>query len=289
MKVQHRLYFAALLILVSLSACDSDKHTFTEFPTECATVSENFTTVPTEADPTTEVTEASVTDQTADLIAEPGAHQLRFETENNEEYMEYYLYIPEKPVKQMPLVVFLHGAVEVGKVSLLQDYGIASVVNEIYGNNYPFLLLLPCTHKPTWTSANVPETLISLIDSLIDEYCIDPHRIILTGHSMGSMGTWKIASLYPDFFAAAVPVSCGIEEEIHIPELARIPIRAFCGTVGPDESSFNHAMHQIIEDIVSAGGNASMTVIEGADHDDMVTAAYTEELFNWMLEQKDGD
>jgi predicted esterase len=34
---------------------------------------------------------------------------------------------------------------------------------------------------------------------------IDPRRIFLTGHSMGGHGTWQLASLFPDKFAAAAP------------------------------------------------------------------------------------
>lgn len=34
---------------------------------------------------------------------------------------------------------------------------------------------------------------------------IDPRRVYLTGHSMGGHGTWQLASIFPDRFAAAAP------------------------------------------------------------------------------------
>jgi len=39
------------------------------------------------------------------------------------------------------------------------------------------------------------------------EYRIDESRIYLMGHSMGGIGTWKIAPKYPDIWAAIAPIS----------------------------------------------------------------------------------
>jgi predicted peptidase len=38
-------------------------------------------------------------------------------------------------------------------------------------------------------------------------YKIDDSRIYLMGHSMGAIGTWKIAPKYPDLWAAIAPFS----------------------------------------------------------------------------------
>jgi predicted peptidase len=39
------------------------------------------------------------------------------------------------------------------------------------------------------------------------QYKIDENRIYLMGHSMGAIGTWKIAPKYPDIWAAIAPIS----------------------------------------------------------------------------------
>ena len=49
---------------------------------------------------------------------------------------------------------------------------------------------------------------MAVVDYLKDSYNIDTRRIYLTGHSMGGYGTWRTASLYPERFAAIVPI-CG--------------------------------------------------------------------------------
>ena len=38
-------------------------------------------------------------------------------------------------------------------------------------------------------------------------YKIDDSRIYLMGHSMGAIGTWKIAPKYPNIWAAIAPIS----------------------------------------------------------------------------------
>ena len=234
-----------------------------------------------------------VTDATTLPATEPdnrlgvpsGKYSERFEKENGSDYMDYWVYIPDNATIDMPIVVFLHGSWEIGRMDLLEDYGIVGVVKEIYGEDFPFILLLPNTHASTWTVDSVPETLKGLIESVAEKYEADSQRIIITGHSLGSIGTWYMTSLYGDFFSAAVPISCGIDEPMNFENCAKVPIMAFSGTVGNDEKNYNKAMHVLVSKINDAGGNATMNTMEGADHEDAVTKFYTRELFEWMITQ----
>ena len=291
MKCKYSLITILILVLILSCGCGREgisAPTEPILPSATVAPTEN-PTVAIEVDTTEsslpEITETAAVEPNYYLDAEPGAHQLRFESENGEEYMDYYLFVPNKPVEDMPIVVFLHGSVEIGHVELLENYGIVSVVNDLYGEDFPFLLLLPNTHKPSWTGNGVPETVIGLIDEVADVYHADKNRICITGHSLGSVGTWKMISIYGDYFAAAVPISCGIDELMDFENCTEVPLVAFAGTVGADEKNYNPAMHKLVDTINAAGGNARMEVIEGADHEAMVTAAYTTDLFEWMLAQ----
>ena len=285
MKVIFKL---GLIILVILFLCTGCTEKCDLLQSETLSTQAMTETIPNTEPPVT-VTEPTPPAETTTpdapqmLNAEPGAHQKRFEI--GDEYMDYYLFVPNNPIEKMPIVVFLHGSVEIGHVELLEDYGIVSEVHEIYGDEFPFLLLLPCTHKPSWTGNGVPETLVGLINEVAETYRADKTRIGITGHSLGSVGTWKMVSLYSDYFSAAVPISCGIDELIDLERCAKVPIMAFAGTVGADEKNYNPAMHKLVDSINNVGGDAKMCVIEGADHEAMVTAAYTKELFDWMLSQ----
>lgn len=238
--------------------------------------------------PTDSITETSMpvpTQPDYSLGISCGKYSDRFYAENSSDYMDYWVYIPDNAQINMPIVVFLHGSMEIGRMDLLEDYGIVGVVQEIYGDNFPFILLLPNTHASTWTVDSVPETLKSLIESVTEKYRADTQRIIITGHSLGSIGTWYMTSLYGDFFSAAIPISCGIDEPMNFENCAKVPIMAFSGTVGNDEKNYNKAMHVLVSKILDAGGNATMNTVEGADHEDAVTKFYTKELFDWMITQ----
>lgn len=280
------IFKPGLIVLIALFLCAgcSESHYLSQ--TEMMPTTQSLTDTIQNTDPLVIATAPSLTTEAACdvpkmLAVKPGAHQMRFEI--GEEYMDYYLFIPNNPVENMPIVVFLHGSVEIGHVELLENYGIVSVVHNIYGDDFPFLLLLPCTHKPSWTGTGVPETLVGLIDEIAETYRADKTHIIITGHSLGSVGTWKMVSLYSDYFSAAVPISCGIDEPMDLECCAKVPIMAFAGTVGADEKNYNPAMHKLVDSINQVGGDAKMCVIDGADHEAMVTGAYTKELFDWML------
>ena len=201
------------------------------------------------------------------------------------DYLDYYLFIPENAVENMPLIIFLHGIGEVGQVDLLEDHGMIKKAKEIYGDSFPFIALSPCTNTTSWTKYAVPDTLKALIDDIAVKCKIDPDRIIITGHSLGAIGTWNMVSLYGDFFSAAVPISCGIDQPMDYANCANVPIWAFAGTVGEYEVNYNNAMHHIVDRIVSYGGNVRITVLSGADHEMTLLAPYTPEFFQWMLEQ----
>ena len=47
-----------------------------------------------------------------------------------------------------------------------------------------------------------------LVDEIIKKYEVDTSRIYLTGLSMGGFGTWSLASMHPERFAAIAPI-CG--------------------------------------------------------------------------------
>jgi predicted peptidase len=51
------------------------------------------------------------------------------------------------------------------------------------------------------------QDVMRVLDLARKNYKIDPNRIYLMGHSMGGIGTWKLAPKYPDLWAAIAPFS----------------------------------------------------------------------------------
>lgn len=221
---------------------------------------------------------------------EVGTHTLSF-TDNSGRYTDenktlgYHLYIPNGATTNMPLIVFLHGSGELGDLDAVKNYGMMYSAKQIYGDDFPFIGLQPSCPNYGWGDKPLKE----LIDYIVDEYDIDEDRIILTGHSMGAVGVWSYGASYGDFFSCAVPISwsSGALSQDGIKNLAKIPIKAYYGTEEKDLDSGNlvQNMQSTVNRVYNAGGDIELIALEGYTHSMTKDQTYTEELFEWMLDQ----
>lgn len=205
-----------------------------------------------------------------------------------DDYLNYYVHIPENAVENMPLLVYLHGNGEVNKPHSLLEYGISSFAKEHYGEDFPFIILEPNTRVKSWTRNNIPELLIGVIDRVTKSYSTNTDKIILTGFSQGAIGVWGVVSIYGDYFSAAVPVSSPHSGDINYINLAKVPFWTFAGDVGDTERWYHKYLAQNVDQITVLGGFGKFTVLEGSDHNHAPQKAYTREVFDWMLAQERG-
>ena len=280
-----------LMILALFSACSAGVPETTEIPTEPTVLQ----TEPAETDPP--VTEPPVTaapteppEPTVPSLGETASSRYEcYYSDEYEDYLNYYVHIPENAVENMPLIVYLHGDGEVNNPHSLLDYGILRFAKAAYGDEYPFIILEPNTRVKSWTRGDIPELLIGLIDRVSERYSVDVDRVILTGYSRGAVGVWDMISTYPEYFAAAVPVSSP-HQEGHIDYLnaSRVPVWTFAGDIGDTERWYHKYLAQNVDQINVLGGFGKFTVLEGSDHNHAAGSAFTEELFGWMLERQRG-
>jgi predicted esterase len=178
----------------------------------------------------------------------------------------------------MPLLMHLHGSGARGNdLALLRREGLSRLIHK--GLQLPVVVASPqCQQGQTWDSKQV----MAVVEFLKDSYNIDPGRIYLTGYSMGGYGTWRTASLYPERFAAIVPI-CGGGETDWAPSLTGIPIWAFHGQ--RDESVPVAETTKMIDAIQLAGGTPRLTVYPEGKHyiwDDVYRDA---EVLEWLWKQ----
>lgn len=254
-----RFIFVILIILSLLCGCSIGK----QDPTEISTI------------PETE----------PHIVSEPGSYMETYTDPETSASLDYYIHFPNNATADMPLLVFLHGDGEVAQPWLLENYGPIQAAREIYGEDFPFIALFPCTKTHSWTSGSIPGRLIGLITYIAEEYQVDRDKIILTGHSRGAMGAWNMLSKYGDYFSCAVPVSCGPGTLLDYEAIAQVPIRAVVGTVGDLEVNYSQAMQRTVDALIEVGGEAELLIMKGQTHQQTSTAAYTKETFEWMLEQ----
>lgn len=231
----------------------------------------------------TELTTAATTEPP--ILAEPGSYLETYTDPVTEAYLDYYVHFPNRTTAGMPLLVFLHGDGEVAQPWLLENFGPIKAARDIYGEDFPFILLSPCTRTTSWTSGRIPDTLMGLIEQTTEKYQVDRDRIMITGHSRGAMGVWNMVNSYGSYFSCAVPVSCSPGIDLDCEMFSQVPIRAMVGTVGDLERGYGQSMQLSINALTKAGNTAELIILKGLSHPQTSTAAYIKETFRWMLEQ----
>lgn len=126
-------------------------------------------------------------------------------------------YSPDTPV---PLVLALH-------------YG--GTVTPYYSKPFLVNLVEPALHKlgaiivapdctaGRWTEPQADTDVMALLDHVTKNWSVDPARTLITGYSMGGMGTWALAAKHQDLFAAALIVA-GRPQEDSAEVAWRIPL-----------------------------------------------------------------
>jgi predicted peptidase len=191
------------------------------------------------------------------------------------------LYLPEgygTDGRTWPLVLFLHGAGERGSdLELVKKHGPPRLIAE--GKQFPFIMAAPqCPENGWW-----PDDLIgTLLDELEDTYRIDRSRIYLTGLSMGGYATWRLAMLYPDRFAAILPV-CGGGDPRNVCSIKHVPAWVFHGAKDPLVPLRESEV--LVDALKACAGNVKFTVYPEALHDSWTETYNNPEVYNWMLSQ----
>ena len=120
--------------------------------------------------------------------------------------LRYTLALPPSfsPDHPYPLIIALH-------------YG--GQVTPYYGEPYLTNLVLPaldglgaimvapdCPGKG-WTDPLSEKAVLELIQSVQKDYPVESGRLVLTGYSLGAIGTWDLVFKHPQLFSAAIPIS----------------------------------------------------------------------------------
>ncbi|WP_433937803.1 hypothetical protein AB3662_26980 [Sorangium cellulosum] len=207
----------------------------------------------------------------------------------------YRVCVPERwdGTSELPLVMFLHGAGNDESsyldqnnkqmVTLADQHGVLLVSPLGYNGAYGTYLRLPAVfgqpeEAEKLLSMRTPERerdqelsekdVINVLELVLNEYPIDRSAMFLTGHSMGSAGTWYIGAKYADYWEALAPMSGPFVQESGYPwdRLRDMPIFVTEGTLGTPSLTGSRALR----DWMMAGGYAITYKEVDADHAGMV-------------------
>jgi predicted peptidase len=131
--------------------------------------------------------------------------------------MPYRLYVPTgySPSRSYPLIIALHGLGGT-EDSFFDGY---ERKFPVLAEQHGYIVAAPLGYRVDgsygWGMGNPPadpatrrvqdyseQDVMRVLDLVRQQYRIDNNRIYLAGHSMGAIGTWKIAPKYPDVWAA---------------------------------------------------------------------------------------
>ena len=199
----------------------------------------------------------------------------KFSLENNSG-LDYWINVPNNATNGMPLIVFLHGDGEMGDAEAVKSLPTAQYLAK---NSRSYISIAPVGSGYNWSRDDKQQPLMALINHVSDEYQVDKSRIFLIGFSRGSAGTWDLVNSYPNYFAAAVPIS-GSPTRSNAANFKHTKIYAIVG--GAEYDTMNN-MRNFVDAINSNGGSAKFEVYPGLGHGNMQGALRHDEIIEWMF------
>jgi predicted peptidase len=203
----------------------------------------------TTLEPSAQIAESK---QLAQSLAKPGSATWRAKGDQRRTYrfaaanadVPFRVCVPTDwdGTSKLPLVMFLHGASndessyldqnDKQMVTLANQHGYVLVSPLGYNGAYGNFLRLPAdfskpdeaakmlaarTEQTEKTQELSEKDVINVLEIVLNEYPIDSTKMFLTGHSMGSGGTWYIGGKYATYWAALAPMSGPFVLEIGYP------------------------------------------------------------------------
>ncbi len=214
-----------------------------------------------------------------------------------------YLLLPPPKMekgKRYPLVLFLHGAGERGDDNRAQwKHFPERMASAEYREKYPCFVLAPqCPENQSWVDVNWSDekstpiaatptasmqAAIAALKEVVQNQPVDTDRILLTGLSMGGYGTWDLAMRHPDWFAGAVTI-CGGGDENSLPLLAGLPIQVWHG--GSDGVVRPQRSRVMIEAAKKWKMPIEYFELKGIGHNSWVDAYGEKGCLDWLYAQK---
>ncbi len=156
--------------------------------------------------------------------------------------VETAVFVPDAaradPTIERPAILFLHGwggATAVPDASgLAMDGGLLERIVSQPGvyEDFPFFVVAPHCIETVhggcwgWTNHTLP---IAALDDVASAYTIDGRRTYVSGLSTGGQGTFTVASMHSERFAAAIPIASTYDMATPVCQMLDVPVWAFHG------------------------------------------------------------
>lgn len=204
----------------------------------------------------------------------------------------YQLYLPpqiKNKIKNLPLLIFLHGIRERGTDGFVS--GMFGTVVKQYLKQIPAIVLLPqCRPNKYWSDPQMDKMVLREIEEVSQEFDTDAKRKYLLGVSMGGYGVWHFAAEHPNNFAALVsicggsPLTTGNRFSEIAGKIAQTPAWLFHGA--EDKVVQVSESRNLVAAIKKNNGDVKYTEYPNVGHNVWLNALGEKDLIPWLLSQK---
>jgi predicted peptidase len=188
--------------------------------------------------------------------------------------LRYTLSIPREFGAQqpMPLVLALHYG---GTVTPWYSKGYLNILVEPALRKLNAIIAAPDCPSKGWNNPSSEAAVLELLEHIKANYSVDEERMLVTGFSMGGIGTWHMVARHPHLFSAAIPMSgtVGLETVNRIQDTPFYVIHSRQDEFFPYKQVVE--MVQILKD---KGAAVQLQLVDGISHYN--TAGFAEYLKN---------
>jgi len=177
-------------------------------------------------------------------------------------HRRYTILIPEGYTGQQttPLVIALHfgghGTPYYGELFLREFISPAL-------KGLTAIIAAPDCPTQDWTMPESEAFILDLLSFIMDQYNIDPIKILITGYSIGGIGTWHMAGRYPERFTVALAMAAQPPEGVSIDEW-KLPLYVIHGR---DDELFPIVnTSKVIVQLENQGKDVTYRILEKASH-----------------------
>jgi|GEM_PF-499721 len=206
---------------------------------------------------------------------------------------KYVVFIPAgyQEAEAYPLILFLHGFGKAGTdgVAQLVD-GLAPFIRHEL-QTFPFITVFPQGPEGKWLpDSDETKLVMDILAEVQKDYHVDPRRIFVTGISSGGTGAWVLAALYPERWAAVIPIAGSFSDFAAVQRLKQIP--CWCFHNANDATSSVERPRRMIAALRSAGGEPKYTELvslarSGLPNHNAWDKAYALPLlYDWLLQRR---
>jgi predicted peptidase len=178
----------------------------------------------------------------------------------------YGLLIPKAAAEESgyPMIVGLHYASPTPGLSPYFGLGyvgqiVLPALGELNG-----ILVAPDCPDATWTSATSERLVTAVIAEAKKENKIDARRTLITGFSMGGIGTWHFAEKHPQLFRGGIPMAARPPAADAKPAIPMYVIHSRA-----DQSQPFDATERAVKSLEERGVSVTLVALDDVPHADL--------------------